>query len=223
MGRLSRVALVLAALALHAGASGAEEIAGRARVIDGDSLVLGDIEIRLHGIDAPEGRQHCTVRGQAWACGRAAAETLGMLLANRDVRCAWEETDAHGRALATCHRGEIDINAMMVEVGMALAYRHYSLRYASEEDAARAARRGVWDSDFVPPWEWRESARTAAAVTDTECPVKGNVNRHGARIYHREGWPHYARVILRPEEGDRCFASEDEARAAGFRAAVRGR
>lgn len=218
MGRLTLLLGVLAAL--HGGAAAAAERTGRAEVIDGDSLLLDGIEMRLEGIDAPEGRQTCRVRDKSWQCGRAAAETLGMLLANRDVHCTWEEHDTHGRALATCRRGDIDVNAMMVEVGMALAYRHYTTRYVLQEDRARDARRGLWDSEFEPPWRWRERARSAAAAV-TDCPVKGNVNRRGARIYHREGWPHYAAVIVRPHEGDRCFATEDEALAAGFRPAVR--
>ena len=36
-----------------------EIIAGRARVVDGDSLEIGAARIRLFGIDAPEGAQHC--------------------------------------------------------------------------------------------------------------------------------------------------------------------
>ena len=45
------------------------DVVGSARVIDGDTLEISGQRIRIHGIDAPEGRQTCT-RGQAaWLCG----------------------------------------------------------------------------------------------------------------------------------------------------------
>jgi endonuclease YncB( thermonuclease family) len=44
----------------------------------------------------------------------------------------------------------------MVREGWAMAYRHYSLDYAAAEDTAREAKRGIWVSEFSPPWEWRK-------------------------------------------------------------------
>lgn len=38
-------------------------------MIDGDSLSVGQHEIRLFGIDAPELKQTCMRAGQSWACG----------------------------------------------------------------------------------------------------------------------------------------------------------
>lgn len=45
------------------------------------------------------------------------------------------------------------------------------------------------------------------------CPVLGNINSRGIRIYHTMSSPY--RAMVSPEE---CFASEDEARAKGYRA-----
>ena len=45
----------LAFLSVPAGA----DIAGYARVVDGDTLVIADIRVRLHGIDSPEQQQTC--------------------------------------------------------------------------------------------------------------------------------------------------------------------
>ena len=47
----------------------------------------------------------------------------------------------------------------MVQQGLVLAYRRYSLDYVDEEADARAARRGIWASEFVRPWEWRRGKR----------------------------------------------------------------
>lgn len=38
---------------------GVSDVVGMARVIDGDSLVVAGREVRMQGIDAPEGRQSC--------------------------------------------------------------------------------------------------------------------------------------------------------------------
>ena len=47
---------------------------GSLQVVDGDSLRRGDMDIRLHGIDAPEYRQNCQDKhGAEYACGKQAA------------------------------------------------------------------------------------------------------------------------------------------------------
>ena len=38
-------------------------------MIDGDTITIRDIRIRLHGIDAVEERQTCTRNGKPWRCG----------------------------------------------------------------------------------------------------------------------------------------------------------
>jgi len=49
----------------------AETIAGRASVIDGDTLEIAGKQIRLLGIDAPESSQTCTdSRGSRYRCGQ---------------------------------------------------------------------------------------------------------------------------------------------------------
>jgi len=134
-----------------------EEIRGTAEILDGDSLRLGAVEIRLQGIDAPEGRQTCTVDGRAWRCGRSAARALDELIGEAPVRCVWTQRDRYGRALATCFKDGTDINSVLVARGMAVAYTHYSDRYLSEEALARSRRLGLWRSQFVAPWIWRHS------------------------------------------------------------------
>lgn len=52
-------------------------------------------------------------------------------------------------------------------------------------------------------------------------PIKGNVNSKGEKIYHMRGQQDYDKIIMKAEEGDRYFQTEEEARAAGFRPAKR--
>jgi endonuclease YncB( thermonuclease family) len=58
-----------------------------ARAIDGDSLEVAGEQIRLIGIDAPEGRQLCQRDGREWRCGDAATAALGELVVGYEVRC----------------------------------------------------------------------------------------------------------------------------------------
>jgi endonuclease YncB( thermonuclease family) len=133
------------------------EISGRATAIDGDSLRIGSSEIRLRGIDAPEGRQNCQRDGRDWPCGREAAAALRRLLEPGPLTCRVDRRDQHGRNLAVCSNGSGDINARMVADGWAVAYdRGNDVLYVREEQEARRARRGVWQGEFTPPRVWRQ-------------------------------------------------------------------
>ena len=223
-GPLARWCIASLALAVVEASPGVETVppttvSGYARVIDGDSLVIGATEMRLDGIDAPEGRQDCERDGGRWPCGEVSAMGLRALVSAGPTRCTGDVRDDYGRLVARCRTEDgTDINRRMVELGHAVAYRRYSQRYVDAENSARAARRGIWAGRFEMPWDWRRRQATAA----DDCVVKGNVNRAGERIYHTTESPAYRRLRINREQGDRCFATEAEARAAGFRA-PRGR
>jgi hypothetical protein len=59
---------------------------------------------------------------------------------------------------------------------------------------------------------------------DPACPIKGNVNRKGDRIYHEHGGRDYERVVMENcdehgmcAHGKRWFCTAAEAEAAGWR------
>jgi len=133
----------------------APEIVGPVRVIDGDSIVVGGVEIRIYGIDAPEYRQVCMRSGRPWMCGIEATRTMRTLVAGRSVSCRAREQDRYGRTVAICHAGGVDLGAAMVKGGYAVAYGAYE---ADERDA-RDARRGIWSSSFERPAAWRARHR----------------------------------------------------------------
>lgn len=130
------------------------KISGTGRLIDGDSLYVGSDEVRLKGIDAPEGRQTCQRDGANWNCGNEARETLKRLVAGAIIQCDVSERDQHGRLLAYCKAAGKDLNAGMVASGMAVAYGG---GYSKEEAEARAAKRGLWGSEFQRPRDWRDA------------------------------------------------------------------
>ena len=119
------------------------DITGRAVVVDGDSLEIGQERIRLFGIDAPEGTQDCQRNGAAWRCGEEAAAKLRSLVGGATLRCVLRDTDDYGRHVSVCHNGTTDINAEMVRAGFAVAYRRYGNDYVAAENEARSARREI--------------------------------------------------------------------------------
>ena len=199
-------------------APAAVELAGRASVVDGDTLEIHGQRIRLHGIDAPESAQVCLAENKSWRCGQQAALALDEKIAKRPVACAQKDRDRYGRIVAVCKAGNDNLNAWLVAEGWSLAYRQYSTDYVGEEGAARAARKGIWRGEFVPPWEWRQGKRLAAeAVTTGDCRIKGNISSKGERIYHVPGGRYYNQTQIDSAKGERLFCSEAEAQAAGWR------
>ena len=144
---------------LATGALAAAEITGKPRIVDGDTLAFGRQRVRLHGIDAPETKQTCSVDGKVWHCGQEATFAITREIADHRVRCEQRDRDRYGRIVAVCYVGSRDLNAMMVREGWALAYRRYSLDYVGEEAAAKAAGAGLWRGEFEPPWDWRKQKR----------------------------------------------------------------
>lgn len=226
--------ILLPLLVLYAEPATAALFGGVGRVIDGDSLMVGEQEVRLFGIDAPELTQTCNREGNAWECGAMAADQLSKLVAGKQVSCASLGKDKHGRALARCSVGATDVNRSMVVAGYALAFRRYSMDYISAEESAKVWKRGIWAGSFVFPSEVRSgrddhelevplleqqaSSRKSAPRPGSKspasgaCRIKGNHSRKGEWIYHLPGMPYYAQT-----RAEQMFCTEAEARAAGYR------
>lgn len=216
-------------------AGAAEEYIGSAEVIDGDSLHVAGVSIRLFGIDAPESKQTCDRGGAIWRCGEEAARQLQTMIGGNPVQCRVRGTDPYNRTVAVCTVAGVELNRAMVEAGWATAFRKYAQDYVNAETRAKAARRGIWDSGFEMPEIFRSAQAphdeqrpagpgrvspvvrqpTAALSTPSGCVIKGNRNRQGQWIYHLPGMPAYD--ATRPEE---LFCTEAQARAAGYRRAI---
>jgi endonuclease YncB( thermonuclease family) len=115
--------------------------------------------MRLHGIDAPESAQTCIAGGQRLACGRRSANVPDGKIDRRAVRCEGRDRDRYGRLIAVCYVGSTDLNAWLVRNGWALADLRYSRDYVPEERRAEADEAGIWQGEFVPPWDWRQGER----------------------------------------------------------------
>ena len=142
-------------------------------------------EVQLFGIDAPEAMQICykevSERSffgfkkdflQGWECGETATYYLyeaivrnfgldpeeDLSLLNTRVHCEGSRYDERGRLLARCWAEDMELNRYMVAQGWALAARN-SDEYREEESRAKESKLGIWSSEFVMPWKWREGER----------------------------------------------------------------
>jgi endonuclease YncB( thermonuclease family) len=125
-------------------------------IIDGDTLKLNGTIYRLWGIDAPETKQECP---DGWPAGRLATTTLQAFIQGRQVACEAKTTDRYGRTVAICRVNGKDLGELMVQAGMAWAFKRYSNDYLRQETMAKLAEIGVHAHDCVVPWEWRALQR----------------------------------------------------------------
>jgi endonuclease YncB( thermonuclease family) len=198
-------------------------------VTDGDTITVlapGNVQyrIRLAGIDAPEHNQ---------AFGTRSKQNLSQLVFGKTVMLDCGKEESYGRLVCKVllTDGE-DACLDQVKAGMAWHYKQFENEqtppdrrlYASAEDAAREAHRGLWaDAHPVPPWDFRHHTSTKLCFDKSDhriaCSeqyrgsVRGNRRSH---IYEWPGCPYYDAIAPynRVE-----FASRQAAEAAGYRAA----
>lgn len=129
------------------------------RIVDGDTVHIGEHKIRLIGIDAPERKQLCqTEEGGTWPCGAVARDMLSSLAETaREITCVIDGQDRYKRLLGICFAGSvsggIDVQKALIRAGLAVA--EYDDAYRADEAAARTAGRGIWRGCFTRPKDWR--------------------------------------------------------------------
>lgn len=107
-------------------------LTGHAKVIDGDTIEIGAVPVRLKGIAAPERDE---------PGGAEATEAMRRLIGGREVRCELTGERTHRRAVGYCTAGGTDLNGAMVRGGWALSCPRYSARYVGLEPRSGAAQR----------------------------------------------------------------------------------
>jgi protease YdgD len=132
---------------------------GEANVLAGDKIGLAGRVVILQGIEAPEPAQGCKRRNKPWACGRLSANTLRDLIQDREVRCTINGSDNQARLIGTCRANGTELNARMVQTGMALVSAGAPTHYRNLQTAAKSAGRGIWSAQFIHPTEWRRGKR----------------------------------------------------------------
>ena len=158
--RVISAGLMAGLLLASAIAFGAPLIECTATVIDGDTIEIRGERIRFDAIDAPESRQKCqAVDGTSYRCGQKSAFALSDMIGRGTVECEPKGHDRYRRTIATCFKGDTNLNAWMVVQGWAVAFRKYGIDYIPQEDDARLSRRGIWAGTFEMPWDWRAQTK----------------------------------------------------------------
>ena len=164
---LTVLAIALVCIAIIASTGNARTInadpgtfSGKVRyVTDGDTFFIGDHEIRLWGVDAPEMKQpfYHRVSGQPVPAGRQAQQALRRIVKGKTVTCRIKHRDRFGRIVGQCFIGTEDIGRIMIQQGHAFDWPHYSRGlYAADEQYARSRGNGIWTTRFdSTPWTWR--------------------------------------------------------------------
>lgn len=137
--------------------AGTQIISDHVKAVDGDTLDLSGIRMRLDAMDAPESKQVCRRDGVDWLCGQESSAFMRKLVDGRTLTCSVVSHDRYGRVLGTCTLPDgRDVQEASVAAGMATAYRHFSMKLAPAEDKAKADRIGIWASEFEEPYLWRK-------------------------------------------------------------------
>ena len=117
-------------LANAASTTAASTINGPARVIDGDTVVVNGVHVRLKGVDAAE---LGTTLGE-----NAKAVMIGIVTGELTCRLTGEKT--WRRDVGYCFTSDgVDINQAIIAQGAALACPRYDTRYVPFEQAAALA------------------------------------------------------------------------------------
>src|SRR6201985_1253055 len=218
----------------------AADISGAAKIHSGDQVQIGNIHIRLAGIDAPSVDQLClNTKVERWTCGVSARDELTHHTANQSWTCHTQRIDRRGRTVARCEVGGEDIQKWLVASGWALAYTRRSHDYEPDEKAAREAKAGMWQGAFIAPWDWRVrnkktpilgaakpppnahaillASASGPVARSPDCTIKGNINGAGECIFHTPKSRWYAQIKMQISKGNRWFCSVEDAERAGCR------
>ncbi|WP_050614168.1 thermonuclease family protein [Bacillus testis] len=192
------------------------------RVVDGDTFIAeinGKQEkVRLLLVDTPE-----TVKANTPVQPfgpEASAYTKSLLTQGKNVQLSFdtEERDQYGRLLAYVTVDGKMLNELLLQKGLArvVVFKpnvKYVDTFKEIEKKAQQQGIGLWSQEKSSG----SKKETTAQDSQQSCSnptIKGNINRKGEKIYHLPGGQSYGQT-----KAEEMFCTENEAKAAGFRAA----
>jgi endonuclease YncB( thermonuclease family)/methylphosphotriester-DNA--protein-cysteine methyltransferase len=188
-------------------------------VHDGDTVTVVDedgkkFHIRLAGIDAPELKQEV---------GPVSQQNLSRMVLGKQVSIYWSKIDKYRRTVGTIMLDGRDVNIEQVKAGLAWHFKKYEdeqppedrRTYAGAEQAARAAKLGLWKEEApLAPGDWRQAVKTKRwGPPPPEGTIIGNSN---SKKYHRPDCTGYRDMA---EKNRVFFKTVAEAEEAGYKRA----
>lgn len=135
-------------------------------VIDGETISIRTMRVRLFGVSAPDKRQQCeSGAGRLLSCGAASKGALETLIVNQRITCkiAGEDrsvelaasavTSGFVRFVGRCLAGRLDIAQALVDEGFLIAKSPSP--YAGSALQACTAAKGLWAYRFEAPWTFK--------------------------------------------------------------------
>jgi endonuclease YncB( thermonuclease family) len=126
-------------------ALGPQDLEGPAEPVSGDRLRIGDYQVRLYGIVAPD---------MATEHGPESRVALDSLVGAQRIKCAIFGKAASGDPLGKCSAGDTDLAKQQLSQGLAAVYRDSAAGnpdaakldqdYDAAETRARSASLGIW-------------------------------------------------------------------------------
>lgn len=130
-------------------------------VHDGDTYLVNasgvTYKVRLWAVDAPE-------VGQA-GCA-AARDAAAEMLKGQSIK-VMSRGESYGRVVGqVLMKDGTDLSQQLLLEGLVLLDERYSKKLAYREAQAEAKmfRRGLWNTDFTPPWTWRKQHSSRGKV-----------------------------------------------------------
>jgi endonuclease YncB( thermonuclease family) len=117
-------------------------------VVDGETLRLREMVVRLQGVAAPPRGLSCRSASGVSDCGAASATALAALVRGHGVACRLHGRDSAGLAQGVCEAAGTELNRAVVAAGWARALDASGMDAAETE--AREAGRGLWRDGAMP-------------------------------------------------------------------------
>jgi endonuclease YncB( thermonuclease family) len=205
----SVVAVVVASLGVPSPAQASTTVEATViRWSDGDTVVTDLGKIRLIGVNAPD-RKACGYKAAKRLAKRLAPVGSTVTLTDPD---AVGDTDDYGRLLRYVGVDGVDIGLKQIKAGSQAKYDGTD-GHDTHPKQKRYRKQDIKHRDYCASGDLASYAPVSSSACPKKAPIKGN--RGDQWIYHLPSNQYYAQT--NPEE---CFASEDGAKKAGYRAAL---
>lgn len=160
--RVPGLALALAAcfdLTVRPAAAG-DLLKGSATVVDGSTLAIDGVSVKLFGIVTPAPDATCWDAHEApYACGRQVRAELTAHIGAEGLTCQRSGHSDDRLAKAVCRLGNEDLGDWLITRGYAMPTGDAPVSYRQAGDRAWGLRAGLWAGVFDEPTDWRQATQ----------------------------------------------------------------